>query len=43
MPFYVHLPLFSYVGFTMNRTPFGVVTPKVCGTTVELTQHAYRL
>ena len=41
MPFYVHLPLFSYVGFTMNRTAFGVVTPKVCGTTVELHHEQY--
>ena len=41
MPFYVHLPLFSYVGFTMNRTNFGVVTPTICGTTVELHHALY--
>ena len=41
MPVYVHLPLFSYVGFTMNRTAFGVVTPKMCGTTIEIHHEQY--
>ena len=37
----IHLPLFSYVGFTMNRTAFGVVTPKMCGTTIEIHHEQY--
>lgn len=41
MPLHVHLPIFSCVGFTMNQTNFGVVTPKFHGSTVKLHNSTY--